>query len=116
MVKCSAAVALGCCVGDGLRHAQYADRADSPGPCMTERVSCVSVPPAGAAALGEYQAHTLQILVADVPGVLQQVRTHTHTQLSNTVLVLVQRPPSPPALQQSQVIVCVLRCVPYVLV
>lgn len=28
---------------------------------------------AGAAPVGEFQAHTLQILVADVPGVLQQV-------------------------------------------
>lgn len=27
MVKCSPVVALGCCVGDGLRHAQCADRA-----------------------------------------------------------------------------------------
>lgn len=37
-------------------------------------VHCVAALHAGAAARGEYQAHTLQILVADVPGVLQQVR------------------------------------------
>jgi hypothetical protein len=49
-------------------------------PCITERVwltvlhACMH---AGAAARGEYQAHTLQILVADVPGVLQQVRAVT---------------------------------------
>lgn len=29
----------------------------------------------GEAQLGEFQAHTLQILVADVPGVLQQVKS-----------------------------------------